>query len=284
MHRAQYVNITDGERRSGLEKVINYGQTKLASEANTGSSLFGDLPTAMDVPKPKIAPCAEWTLTEKLDHEKDVTGMFMSGHPLDHYRFELRHYGIMNLGDFNEIKESLTLSQNNAGKNFKLAGLVTGAQHRTTKTGKNFGILAVEDYTGKTELALFGEDYQRYKQYLDLGRSILVNGTFKAPWKEGASYEFKVSGISLLETAKQTLTKNVEISLNATALSKQFVEFITRNIKSNPGKATLRFNVYEPEEDLKVSLFSSDKGFAMNDDMAEFLMDNLDVEVSVVLA
>ena len=119
---------------------------------------------------------------------------------------------------------------------------------------------------------------------MDLGRSILVNGTFKAPWKEGASYEFKVSGISLLETAKQTLTKNVEISLNATALSKQFVEFITRNIKSNPGKATLRFNVYEPEEDLKVSLFSSDKGFAMNDDMAEFLMDNLDVEVSVVLA
>jgi DNA polymerase-3 subunit alpha len=281
IHRAQYFYIADGERISGLEKVINYGQTKLASEANTGSSLFGDLPAAMDVPKPKIAPCSEWTLTEKLDHEKEVTGMFMSGHPLDHYRFELKHYGIMNLTDFNEIKESLTLSQNNAGKNFKLAGLVTGAQHRTTKTGKSFGILALEDYTGKTELALFGEDYQRYKQYLDLGRSILVNGTFKAPWKEGASYEFKVSGISLLETAKQTLTRNIEISLNATALSKQFVEFITRNIKSNPGKSTFRFNVYEPEEDLKVSLFSSDKGFAMNDDMAEFLFNNLDVEVSV---
>ncbi len=284
LHRAQYFYVADGDRTSGLEKIINYGQSKLSAEATTGSSLFGDLPTAMDVPKPKIAPCEEWNLTEKLDHEKEVTGMFMSGHPLDNYRFELRHYGIMSLADFNEIKESLTLSQNNAGKNFKLAGLVSGAQHRTTKTGKNFGILAIEDYTGKTELALFGEDYQRYKQYLDLGRSVLATGTFKAPWKEGAAYEFKISTMTLLETAKQTMTKNVEINIKPAAISKDFVDFITQNIKSNPGKSSLRFHVYEPEEDLKVSLFSSEKGFTMNDDMAEFLLNNLDVEVSVGLA
>ena len=283
LHRAQYFYVADGDRTSGLEKIINYGQSKLSAEANTGSSLFGDLPTAMDVPKPKIAPCEEWNLTEKLDHEKEVTGMFMSGHPLDNYRFELRHYGIMALNDFNEIKESITLSQNNAGKNFKLAGLVAGAQHRTTKTGKNFGILAIEDYTGKTELALFGEDYQRYKQYLDLGRSVLVTGTFKAPWKEGAAYEFKVHSMRLLETAKQTMTKNIEISINPSAISKDFVDFITQNIKRYPGKSSLRFHVYEPEEDLKVSLFTSEKGFTMNDDMAYFLLDNLDVEVSVGL-
>ena len=284
LHRAQYFYVADGDRTSGLEKIINYGQSKLSAEANTGSSLFGDLPTAMDVPKPKIAPCEEWNLTEKLDHEKEVTGMFMSGHPLDNYRFELRHYGIMSLADFNEIKESITLSQNNAGKNFKLAGLVSGAQHRTTKTGKNFGILSIEDYTGKTELALFGEDYQRYKQYLDLGRSVLATGTFKAPWKEGAAYEFKISTMTLLETAKQTMTKNVEINIKPAAISKDFVDFITQNIKRHPGKSSLRFNVYEPEEDLNVSLFSSEKGFSMNDDMAEFLLNNLDVEVSVGLA
>ncbi len=284
LHRAQYFYIVDGERVNGLEKIINYGQSKLSAEATTGSSLFGDLPTAMDVPKPKIAPCEEWNLTEKLDHEKEVTGMFMSGHPLDNYRFELRHYGIMSLADFNEIKESITLSQNNAGKNFKLAGLVSGAQHRTTKTGKNFGILSIEDYTGKTELALFGEDYQRYKQYLDLGRSVLATGTFKAPWKEGAAYEFKISTMTLLETAKQTMTKSVEINIKPAAISKDFVDFITLNIKKHPGKSSLRFNVYEPEEDLKVSLFSSEKGFSMNDDMAEFLLNNLDVEVSVGLA
>ena len=64
--------------------------------------------------------------------------MFMSGHPLDHFKFEISHYGITNLQDFNEIKEAVTL-QANPSKNYRLAGLVVDAQHRVTKTGSNFG-------------------------------------------------------------------------------------------------------------------------------------------------
>ncbi|MFP5041682.1 DNA polymerase III subunit alpha [Parasediminibacterium sp. JCM 36343] len=283
LHRAQYFYTAEGERTSGLEKVIGHGQTQLSLATGTSNTLFGDLPTAMEVPKPKIAPCAEWPLTTKLDHEKEVTGMFMSGHPLDHYKFELKHYGIMPLADFNEIKESTTLSQSNAGRNFKLAGLVTQAQHRKTKTDRDFGILSIEDYTGKTEIALFGEDYARHKIYLELGKSLLVTGFFKAPWKDGAAYEFKVSNICLLETVKPSLTKSVDISMNPASLSPDFVSFITKNVQQNPGKASLRFHIYEPEENLKISLYTSDKGFSMNDDMAIFLSNNLEVDVNVAL-
>jgi len=283
LHRAQYLNIPEGERQSGLEKIIAYGQVQLSLTTGTSNTLFGDLPAAMDVPKPKITNCEPWSLTEKLDHEKEVTGMFMSGHPLDHFKFELMFYGIMPLTDFNEIKESSTLSQANAGKPIKFAGLVTGVQHRTTKTGRNFGILAVEDYSGKTELALFGEDYQSLKQYLDIGKNLVVNGTFKAPWKEGASYEFKVSNINLLETVKQTQTKGIEISLHPTALTKEFVTFISTNAKQNPGKSSLRFHVYEPKEQLKISLYNSEKGISLNEELTEFLLNNLDVEINVLL-
>ena len=80
------------------------------------------------------------------------------------------------------------------------------------------------------------------------------------------------------------MTKNIDISINPSAISKDFVDFITQNIKRHPGKSTLRFTIYEPEEDLKISLFTTEKGFSMNDDMAEYLLDNLDVEVSVGLA
>lgn len=79
-----------------------------------------------DIATPKIPACEPWSLTELLDHEKDVTGMFMSGHPLDHFKFEIAHYGITRLGEFNEIKEALTL-QTNPGKSYRLAGLVVDA-------------------------------------------------------------------------------------------------------------------------------------------------------------
>jgi DNA polymerase-3 subunit alpha len=284
-HRAQYFHVPDGDRSTGIEKIIGYAQTK-DSVAGSSNTLFGDLSEAMEIPIPKIPVCEPWTLTEKLEHEKDITGIFMSGHPLDHYKFELKYYGIMNLADFNEIKESSTLSQANVGKNIRLAGLVVDAQHRVTKTGRNFGILAIEDYTGKTEIALWSDDYIKFTNYLDKGKNLLINGFYKTGWKkegEPERYEFKITSINLLETAKQTLTKDIIINMHVASLSGDFVSFLSKNVKNNPGKSTLRFNIVEPTENLKVSLLNEGKGFMMNEEMADFLLDNPDVEVSVGL-
>ncbi|MBC7723098.1 MAG: DNA polymerase III subunit alpha, partial [Pedobacter sp.] len=214
--------------------------------------------------------------------EKEVTGMFMSGHPLDHFKFEMKYYGIMQLSDFSEFKESNTLAQSNVGKVFRIAGLVIDAQHRTTKTGRNFGILTIEDFSGKTELALWADDYMKFQNYLDKGKNVLVNGFFKASWK-GDTFEFKVTSINLLETAKQNLTKSIDINLHPSAVSGEFVEFVSKNVRSNPGKSSLRFNMIEPRENLKISLYTTEKGFLMNEEMADFLMGNLDVEISVGL-
>ncbi len=281
-HRAQYFHIPDGERSTGLEKIVGYGQVQQTLTTGSTNTLFGDMPAEMNVPPPKIAPCEVWSLTEKLNYEKEVTGMFMSGHPLDHFKFEMKYYGIVALADFIEVKDSATLTQSNAGRNFRLAGLVIDAQHRTTKTGRNFGILTIEDLSGKTEIALWSDDYMRFKDYLDKGKSVLVNGHFKSSWKEG-SYEFKVTSISLLETAKQNLTKSIDINAHPGAISPEFVEFVSKNVLNNPGKSSLRFNLIEPRENLKISMNTGDKGFSMNEEMADFLLNNLDIEVNVGL-
>ncbi|MBN8836030.1 MAG: DNA polymerase III subunit alpha [Sphingobacteriia bacterium] len=287
LHRAQYFHIADGERISGLEKIIGYGQVQTQLTNNTSNTLFGDLTQAMDVPPPKIPLCEPWTLTEKLDHEKEVTGMFMSGHPLDHFKFELKYYNIVPLADFSEIKESSTLAAASIGKPIRIAGLVTDAQHRVTRTGRNFGILSIEDFSGKAELALFGDDYIKYVNYLDKGKNILIHGFFKTGWrKEGEPdrYEFKVTGINLLETAKEALTKSIEVNMHAASVTDEFVTFFAKNIKSNPGKSSLRFNIVEPSENLKISLYAVDKGFTMNEELATFLLNNVDVEVNVGLS
>ncbi|MFL9484143.1 DNA polymerase III subunit alpha [Chitinophagaceae bacterium LWZ2-11] len=282
LHRAQYFNIPDGEKSTGIEKIIGYGQAQNTLSTGTSNTLFGDLPQVMDVPRPKIAPCEAWGLTELLDHEKDVTGMFMSGHPLDHFKFELKYYGIMNLADFEEIKQSSTLSAAYLNKTLRIAGLVIDAQHRVTKTGRNFGILSIEDFSGKTEIALWSDDYMKFTNYLDKGKNLLVHGFFKAGWKPD-TYEFKITSINLLEVAKQNLTKHIELNMHPSAVSKTFVDFIDKNIKDFPGKSGLKFNIFEPKENLKVSLICTEKGFQMNEEMANFLLENPDVEVSVGL-
>jgi DNA polymerase-3 subunit alpha len=61
------------------------------------------------------------------------------------------------------------------------------------------------------------------------------------------------------------------------------LQFLEKNWKSNPGKSTLKFNVYEPKENLRISMYTIEKGFLMNEEMADFLMNNPDVDVRVGL-
>jgi DNA polymerase-3 subunit alpha len=277
-HRAQYFFMPDNDKTTGLEKIIRYGQAQ--SAAGSTNTLFGNLSDTMQDQLPKIPSCEPWTLTELLDHEKEVTGMFMSGHPLDHFKFELKYYGITRINDFNEIKDS---GQAGGGKNLRVAGLIIDVQHRVTKTGKNFGSFSIEDFSGKTEFVLWSEDYIKFQNYLDKGQNVLINGFFRPRYNRPDEFDFKVTSMSLLETVKQNLTRSIEINLHPAALTPDFVGFLDKNVRSFPGKSSLRFNIYEPRENLKVSLYTFEKGFQMNEEMADFLMDNPDIDVQVGL-
>ncbi len=74
----------------------------------------------------------------------------MSGHPLDHYKFEMKHYGITPIADFNEFKEAINM-QSNPNRMFRLIGLVAEAQHKISRQGNKYGNFIIEDYSGKTD-------------------------------------------------------------------------------------------------------------------------------------
>lgn len=280
LHRAQYFTIADGESVNGLERIIRFGNVYQSQTLNTTNTLFGDLPMVLDIQPPKIPNCEPWTLTELLDHEKDVTGMFISGHPLDHFRFEIEHYGITSLADFNEIREAVTL-QANPNKVYRLAGLVTDAQHRVSKFGKQFGSFFIEDYSGKSEFLLFGEDYMRFTNYLEKGKNLFLCGGFRKRFNK-EEFEFKVDKIMLLETIKQALTKQVIVDVEARFVTKELVGFIEENVKKFPGRASLKFCISEPKHQWKISMYTVENGFEMNDEMAGWLRNKPELEVKVV--
>ena len=280
MHRAQYFYIPQGDVSTGMEKIIRFGNVFQTQSSGNANTLFGDLPAVMDVPVPKIPVCQPWTLTELLDHEKEVTGMFMSGHPLDNFRFEINHYGITNMADFNEIKDTVTL-QSNPNKSFRLAGLVIDAQHRVSRQGKNFGSIVLEDYSGKSEFMLWSEDYNRFRNYMEKGTNLYMTGSFKQRYNK-SEFEFKIDKIMLLESIKQHLTKQVVVDVEARHLNEKMVHFFESNVKNFPGRTGIKFNITEPKSRLKVGLLTMDTGFEMNDEMAGFLSDNPEFEVHVV--
>ena len=279
-HRAQYF-LNKETNINGLDIIINFGNKFQAQAQTSSNSLFGDM-ISMDIPTPQLPKVEPWPLTELLDYEKEVTGMFMSGHPLDNYKFELKHYNFTPLNEFNEVKDAPQLSPKK-NKPFKLAGLVVDAQHRVTKTGRNFGILAIEDFTGKTELMLWSDDYVKFQNYLDKGKSIMVQGEFKSRFNS-EQYEFKVTSINLLEVTKLNFTKQLILDVPTRIINSDFVDFFDKNVKTYPGKTSIKFNIIEPKDNLKLSLYTLSTGLTMNDEIIHWLEENQDVDVQVVVA
>jgi DNA polymerase-3 subunit alpha len=279
IHRAQYFFTPPGDTSTGMEKIVRFGNIYQNQAANTSNTLFGDLQMP-EITVPKLPDCPPWTLTELLDHEKDITGIFLSGHPLDHFRFEMKHYGINTIAEFNELKENVT-GHPNPFRTLKIAGLVADAQHRTTRNGKQFGVFHIEDYSGKTEIALFGEDYVKFKDHFSLGNVLFVTGNFKTRWNSTTDFEFKLSGVMLLETVKRVLTRQVQIGLHPKLVNEALVTFVDNNVRTNPGKSSIKFVLYEPRSNYKVSMYTLEKGFEMNDEMTAFLEENPDMEVNV---
>lgn len=282
LHRAQYFTVPDGEKLSGLEKLIQYGQAKWQASTGSSHTLFGSLDSFENVPPPKITPTEPWTLTELLEFEKEVTGMFMSGHPLDHFRFELTHYGIMPINQFNEFRDNLTVQQN-TGRIIRVAGLVTSVQHKVTRTGKNYGVIIMEDYTGKAEFTVWSEEYVRFQSYFEKGKKIVIQGSFRPRYKDAEQLEWKISQIILLESVLTQLTRTIDVQIHPAAVSDEMIQFVESNVKKYPGKSTLKFHINEPSESITVSLTTFHTGFEMNEEMAQYLQLQSDWGVNVSL-
>jgi|GEM_PF-1276701 len=277
-HRAQYFYAPPGDI-SSLEKILKFGSVFQSQSANATNTLFGDLQMP-EIVAPKLPICPQWELVEQLDLEKDVTGMYMSGHPLDNFKFELQHYHITPIAELLEVKNAPVDVQRN--KSFRLAGLVVDAQHRLTKTGKNYGVLVIEDFSGKNDFFLWQEDYIKYNNYFEKGRIIIIEGTFKEKRFKKEEVEFSVTKLHLLETIKPFLTKELVINIESEFVDQELIYFFEENIKNNPGKSLIRFNIYDVLTNQSVSLSSPMGCFMMNDDLVAFLNDHQYFNVNVV--
>ena len=280
-HRAQLMCIPDGEQVSGLDKIINYGKIVQAQSTSSSNTLFGDLPEVLDIQPPQISNCKPWSLTEQLDKEKEITGIYLSGHPLDHYKFEIKHFGITPLSEYNEICESQLLMSK--GKSIRLLCLVSTAAERISRKGNKFGSYVIEDYSGKSELVLFGDDYVRHNAYLQQGHALVISGCFQQK-RYNDEYEFKVQTIALAENAKRQLTKQLCLEVDARNLTADIIEFLEKNMRSFPGSSALKISVVEPKTALKAGFSTLGSGIEMNYDLVQYLETKPEIEVKVAVA
>jgi DNA polymerase-3 subunit alpha len=129
---------------------------------------------------------------------------------------------------------------------------------------------------------LWSEDYARYTNYLEKGKNLFLTGFFRQRYNK-SEFEFKVDKMMLLESIKQHLTRQVVIDIEARLINEPILNFIEKNVKKFPGRSSLKFNISEPRNNCKISLYTMENGFEMNDEMAAFLENTPEADVQVVM-
>ncbi|MGB0391240.1 MAG: DNA polymerase III subunit alpha, partial [Salibacteraceae bacterium] len=205
-HRAQY--FVEENNTTFLEKAVKYGFTHQSSENSAQVSLFGEA-SEVSIPEPELPICEEWGTLEKLSKERDLVGVFISGHPLDDYKLEIGHFCTHNF-HLGLLTDHMNLLMKKG--ELKFAGIVTEAQHLMTKKGKPWGKVKIEDYKGDHEFFLFGDDYLNNQQFLNPNYFLFIKGKVQPNRWRNDEPEFKIGKVTLLSDLRENIAKELNIT------------------------------------------------------------------------
>lgn len=116
----------------------------------------------------RIPPTEPWSPAERLRREHDAVGFFLSGHPLDEYEHVLKRLRVQRFADFAQVVRA------NGTSVAKVAVSVIDKSERRTKSGSKMGIVQLSDPSGQFEAILFSEGLQRYRDFLEPGKALVL--------------------------------------------------------------------------------------------------------------
>ncbi|PRZ20348.1 DNA polymerase III subunit alpha [Flavobacterium granuli] len=271
--RAQYFH-DDGDGITFYEKAIRYGAKFQENENSSQVSLFGEA-SDVQIAEPVVPPCEDWSTMEKLAKEKEVVGIYISGHPLDDYKFEMKYFCNAKL----EALKNLDLY---VGKSLSFGGIINNVQHRVAKNGKGWGIFTLEGYDESYEFKIFGEEYLKFRHFFIQNNFTYIKVLVKEGWVnqdtgKRSDPRIQFTLVQYLQDVLESFAKKLILLLNIKDLQPEFIHKLSRLFQENKGDNQVAFEVMELEKVRKI--IQADPVVSENDEDA-FVEEIDDAETS----
>ncbi len=247
IQRSQFFAI-DNDGITFIEKIVRYSAKISELKAAATQSLFGELGagTGNDISMPKIPVTEPWSVMEQLKNEKEVVGVYISGHPLDEYKIEIQNFCNSNSG--------LLESKPNIVQSF--AGIVTKINVRTSANGNQFMIFTLEDYAGNYEFALFAKDFIQFERFIAQDRLLYIQGSYQLKNKHTDQMVFKIQSIELLTELLEERTKELRLRLNLSHLNLETVDYLEDLFDQYKGNKKVILEVYDEQDRVQLDFLS----------------------------
>ncbi len=287
IRREQYLasNSKDGPF---LDALIKYGNTYQSDVLNGGHSLFGLSETIKLVP-PEIPQGVVASQNDLLKREKELVGMYLSAHPLDQFRFEVKNFTTHTLVQAVEMVNMAPKEEALQGKEIIIAGIVTNVKISYTRsTGRPFANFTIEDFNGSVSFTVFGKDYENLMQYIQQNLPLLLKcaiapkfgyGAARPDGAKNADYELKIKSIRHLANTKEDFIKQITINIPIKRLDSGVRKELINRFKENKGNTAVIIKALDYENQLAVEFFSTKFKVSLNKELFNYL-DSIPLEYS----
>ena len=252
VHRAQYYQL-DEKGVTFIERAIRYGNKYQENKNSAQISMFGET-SEIQFPEPEIPLAEKWGMMEELSKEKELVGIYISGHPLDDFKNELKYFSNSSVAAFKEDLNTYV------GANLTFSGILSDVQHRTSQNGNKWASFFIVDYNDSHEFRIFKDTYLKFKPYLVEHEFRQFKVNISAGWrnKDGKLGEPRINftDIQILQDVLEKQSKKITLQLDINKINEARILEIEQLLKENEGSVPLDLLVYDLTEKMKLNLHS----------------------------
>ncbi|MDF2939699.1 MAG: dnaE [Gammaproteobacteria bacterium] len=187
--------------------------------------------------KAQFIEVKHFSMRQRLLQEKQVLGLFISGHPLDEHRQEFRKMGIHNISALRPTAKNSTL---------RIAGIIGSIRKIKTKRGSMMMILTLEDHSGKTDVTLFSDVFEKYHALLQTDQIVVIEAEVNHDEYSGG-LRVAAREVLTLEEARAKWVKSLSLRLNRDQAEQGLLNHLNHLLKQYPGNCPVQF-IYRTEE------------------------------------
>lgn len=205
MPREMYV--AQANDTSFADTLVKYGQRVQKDKNSAQTSLFGEM-DFLETAKPPIPKFERWTPLQILNEEKKLVSIYLSAHPLDEYYMELKYGCNTTCAEFKEKRDI-------PNSTITMGGLVSSFVTKISKSGKPYGILELEDFSGKAQIYVFDKNYEKLQNGIAVvGASIFVTIEVTPSRYKPGETNVTVTDAQHLEDVKGKLANTLTITID----------------------------------------------------------------------
>ncbi|MCG8591107.1 MAG: DNA polymerase III subunit alpha, partial [Proteobacteria bacterium] len=228
---------------TSLDAALERGAATQRDRAIGQESLFGGLAEASAGSAPSLQDAAPWTERERLAHEKELLGFYVTGHPLGQVAQELARFADV----------TATTAADLDGREVRAGGLLTALRETRTKRGQRMAFGTLEDLEGSFDLVIFSDPFAEHETLLKQAKEgegedgplpLLVSGTLEA----GDPPKILVRDVLKLADAEEKLASRLEIRVLEPDVTRDRLLALRRALEQHPGDCGVSLHILIPGE------------------------------------